>query len=182
MNPSKEWSQIHLHLRQMIGPQVVPSLRPLIYNGATQLIKTLVDFEGNPVAKIEMYGFPDSHCGSGVLIDPQFSGVGTIINRMAYGDEIFNENGQKILEMNHQGVNSMAFIASRFWFVDVFPLCMHTFLSMMLYTSLRFSVQYIPSWFPGATFQQVAKKSRIVSDYIRYEPWRLLLDRVRSSL
>lgn len=31
---------------------------------------------------------------------PQFSAVGTIINRMAYGDEIFNEYGQKILEMN----------------------------------------------------------------------------------
>ena len=31
---------------------------------------------------------------------PQFSSVGTVINRMAYGDEIFNDHGQKILEMN----------------------------------------------------------------------------------
>ena len=51
----------------------------------------------------------------------------------------------------------------------------------MLWISLQFSVQYIPSWFPGASFQRIAKRSRVVSDYVRYEPWRLVLDRVRSS-
>jgi len=52
MDPSKEWSQTRLHLRQAIGPQVMPGYRPFIYNGVTQLIRTLIDFEGDPAAKI----------------------------------------------------------------------------------------------------------------------------------
>ena len=54
MNPSRDWSEVQLHLRQAIGPQVIPSLRPFIYNGVAQLVKALIDFEGNPAEKIEM--------------------------------------------------------------------------------------------------------------------------------
>ena len=100
---------------------------------------------------------------------------------MAYGNEIFKEHGEKILEMNREGLELISFSASRFWWVDLFPPSMYSLVSMMLCVSLRFSVQYIPSWFPGATFQRIAKRSRVVAGYIRYEPWRLVLDRVRPS-
>lgn len=53
MAPSKEWSQIRYHLRQALGPQMMPGYRPLIYNQALRLIKTSADFEGDPAAKIE---------------------------------------------------------------------------------------------------------------------------------
>jgi hypothetical protein len=113
------------------------------------------------------------------LLTPQFSAIGSIINRMAYGDEIFKEHGQKILEMNHEGMDLMITAGNSFWLVDVFALCMHSLPSIVLCISLRFSVRYIPSWFPGATFQQLAERSKVVSHYLRYEPWRLVLDRVR---
>jgi len=62
---------------------------------------------------------------------------------MAYGDEIFNEHGQKFLEMNHQSVKFMSFIASRFWFVDVFPLRMYTFfIDNTLHLTLILSAVY----------------------------------------
>lgn len=101
---------------------------------------------------------------------------------MAYGDEIFKEHGHKILEMNREGVDIAGFAGSRFWLVDLIPPRMYSTLSTMLRISLQFLVQYIPAWFPGATFQRIAERSRVVSDYIRYEPWKLVLDRVRPSL
>ena len=99
---------------------------------------------------------------------------------MAYGDEIFKEHGQKLLEMNREAVDIVAFAGSKFWLVDLIPPRMHSAPCTPLQISLQFSVQYIPSWFPGATFQRIAERSRALSDYIRYEPWRLVLDRVRS--
>jgi len=98
---------------------------------------------------------------------------------MAYGDEIFKEHGQKILEMNREGADLMVLAGSRFWLVDSFPPCVYSLPSVTLCSSLQFSVQYIPSWFPGATFQRLAKRSRVVSNFIRHEPWRIVLDRVR---
>ena len=51
--PSKRLSQIRLHFRQAIGPDMAPRYRPLIYDQAIQLVKSLVDFEGDPAASIE---------------------------------------------------------------------------------------------------------------------------------
>jgi hypothetical protein len=41
-------------------------------------------------------------------------------------------------------------------------------------------VKYIPVWFPGAMFQQIAKRSSELSDYIRNKPWQVVLERVRT--
>ena len=101
---------------------------------------------------------------------------------MAYGDEIFKEHGQKLLEMNREAIDLGSFAMSRFWLVDLIPPRMQPTPSTMIRPSLQISVQHIPSWFPGATFQRIAARSRVVSDYLRYEPWRLVLDRVRFSL
>ena len=84
--------------------------------------------------------------------------------------------------MNHEGVNLVAFASGRFWLVDVFPLRTHSLPLIMLWASLQCSVQYAPSWFPGTTFQQVAKRSREVTDYIRFRPWELVLDRVCTCI
>lgn len=100
---------------------------------------------------------------------------------MTYGDKIFKEHGQKLLEMNREAMDIVVFAGGRFWLVDLIPLRMHSTPFTTLRISLQSLVQYIPSWFPGATFQRIAERSRAVSDYIRYEPWRLVLDQVRSS-
>lgn len=46
---------------------------------------------------------------------------------MVYGDEIFEEFGQKILEMNREGIDLAGFAASRFWLVDLIHPRMHSF-------------------------------------------------------
>ena len=46
--PTKDWVQIRLHLRQNIGPQMLPQYRPVIYDATSQLLKTLMKFEGHP--------------------------------------------------------------------------------------------------------------------------------------
>ena len=50
MSPSKELNQIRTHIQQAIGPQMVPRYRPLISDEITRLVKSLVDFEGDPGA------------------------------------------------------------------------------------------------------------------------------------
>lgn len=56
---------------------------------------------------------------------------------MAYGDEIFKEHGQKILEMNREGMDIAGFAGSRFWLVDLFPPCMDSTPSIFLWASPR---------------------------------------------
>jgi len=51
---------------------------------------------------------------------------------MAYGNEIFKEHGEKILEMNREGLELISFSAGRFWWVDIFPPSMYSLPAMML--------------------------------------------------
>ena len=48
LEPTKDWAQIRLHLRQAIGPQMLPNYRPVMYDAASQLLKKLIKFEGHP--------------------------------------------------------------------------------------------------------------------------------------
>ena len=41
-------------------------------------------------------------------------------------------------------------------------------------------VKYVPAWFPGATFQRIAQRSSELSYYIRNQPWKDVLERVRT--
>ena len=47
------------------------------------------------------------------------SSIGSIINRLAYGNEIFEEHGQDILEANREAMALLSFTFYQFWFVDV---------------------------------------------------------------
>lgn len=113
----------------------------------------------------------DTHC--------YLSAIGSIINRLAYGNEIFEEHGQTIMEANREAMGLLNFSFTQFWFVDilaprndVFPI--H---SQMTY-SLPSPVKYIPAWFPGVTFKRLAKRSSELSDYVRNKPWGIVLERV----
>jgi hypothetical protein len=119
MNPSKELDQIRTHITQAVGPHMVPRYRPLISEGITRLVKGLVDFEGDPSA-------PINTCVSlrqGWLFTlTSSSAVGSIISRIAYGNEIFEEHGEDLLNMNRKAMGLLASGMSNFWLVDFFPL------------------------------------------------------------
>ena len=70
---------------------------------------------------------------------------------------------------------------TQFWFVDVLaPRNDFYPVTPGMEFSLLPPVKYIPAWFPGATFQRIAKRSSELSDYIRNKPWKDVLDRVRT--
>ncbi len=71
---------------------------------------------------------------------------------------------------------------TQFWFVDVLAPRNEFFFPMTreMEFSLRPPVKYVPAWFPGATFQRIAKRSSELSDYIRNKPWKDVMDRVRT--
>jgi hypothetical protein len=54
MSPSKEWSQLRSYIQQAVGPQMVPRYREVISGEITQLLKRLVDFEGDPSPPLKM--------------------------------------------------------------------------------------------------------------------------------
>ena len=53
---------------------------------------------------------------------PLCSAVGSIINRIAYGNEIFDEHGQELLAMNRKALGLLASGMSNIWLVDFIPL------------------------------------------------------------
>jgi hypothetical protein len=119
MSPSKELYQIRTHITQGIGPHMVPRYRPLISEEITWLVKGLVDFEGDPSDPINTYV---SLCQGWLFTLTSSSAVGSIISRIAYGNEIFEEHGQDLLNMNRKALGLLASGMSNFWLVDFFPL------------------------------------------------------------
>lgn len=72
---------------------------------------------------------------------------------------------------------------TQFWFVDAIAprnaFLFHDSRNRILTPSLP-PVKYVPAWFPGATFQRIAKRSSELSHYIRNQPWKDVLERVRT--
>jgi hypothetical protein len=128
-------------------------------------------------------------CRVETLADLGSSAIGSIINRLAYGEEIFAEHGQNIMQANREAMDLLNYTFTQFWFVDVFAPRNALFIfdppakwisHSLLSSPLLPPVKYIPAWFPGATFQRIAKRSSELSDYIRNKPWKFVLERVRA--
>jgi len=78
-------------------------------------------------------------------------------------------------------MNLLNYTFTQFWFVDVLaPRKDFSFHDSRDSFSHLPPVKYIPEWFPGATFQKIAKRSSELSDYIRNQPWKDVLERVRT--
>jgi hypothetical protein len=48
MDPSRDLNQLRAYIRQALGPQMIPTYRPIIYDETAKLLKKLTDFEGDP--------------------------------------------------------------------------------------------------------------------------------------
>lgn len=57
------------------------------------------------------------------------------------------------------------------WLVDIFPSCMLATISRNLILTKLDTVQYIPSWFPGAKFKRIAEEWKAVNDYLHAKPY-----------
>lgn len=93
----------------------------------------------------------------GVLIKT----VGDVLTRISYGEHFFEHHGPYILKNSVEGMELAAWAFTKFWLVDMIP-----------------PLRYVPTWFPGSNFKQVASQGKHYADIIRY--WSF--ERVKAAM
>jgi hypothetical protein len=73
-------------------------------------------------------------------------------------------------EANRSRAKLSTMVSSRFWMVNVFPFRKY-FLGIEATNLMRVSwaVQYIPAWFPGATFRRVGIQGAYLAKKVRFD-------------
>ncbi|PVF92921.1 cytochrome P450 [Serendipita vermifera] len=90
---------------------------------------------------------------SGFSGDPSpvvLKSVGAIVIVAGYGEKVYQEHGQELVDTSRQRSRMVTWVLTKVWLVDIFPI-----------------LQYIPSWFPGASFHRVAKEGKHVVTKVR---------------
>ncbi|KAG8837900.1 hypothetical protein FRB91_007882 [Serendipita sp. 411] len=77
--------------------------------------------------------------------------ISTIITKITYGEQFYKEHGEALVQLNIDNTRLAAWAFTKFWAVDVIAF-----------------LRYIPSWFPGAHFQQIAKIGAEQANQIRF--------------
>ncbi|PVF96178.1 cytochrome P450 [Serendipita vermifera] len=131
--PGRDHTQQRKLFRQAIGPQSAHEYDRIIQISISNLLKTLITSEGDPF-------LPVSHEIGGVII------------RCAYGDKVWKEHGEDMVDTNGRRSKLMGVVISRFWMVNVFPF-----------------LQYIPTWFPGAAFRRISIEGIRLGKEVRFE-------------
>ncbi|KAG8851585.1 hypothetical protein FRB91_007652 [Serendipita sp. 411] len=83
--------------------------------------------------------------------------IGAIVTTIAYGEHVYSEYGDTLVQLNTERTQLVAWVFTKFWFVNILPF-----------------LRYIPSWFPGAYFQQVAKRGLFLANRVRFWPLEII--------
>ncbi|PVG01693.1 cytochrome P450 [Serendipita vermifera] len=131
------WSLIHIQatqshsnqrkmLRQAIGPQRVGSHDFMIESTVANLMVELETFQGNPNLTIQR-------------------ALGRMIVKVTYGEQIWEEMGEELMQWNLTAVEQANEAFFAFWLVDMFHFCKSFGLDLL--------VRFIPDWVPGLQFK-----------------------------
>ncbi|KAG8770646.1 hypothetical protein FRB91_004275 [Serendipita sp. 411] len=90
--------------------------------------------------------------------------VSTIVTTITYGEQFYKDHGEALVQLNIDNIQLVSWAFTRFWAVDV----------------LHF-LRYVPSWFPGTHFQQIAKTSTEQIQRIRFWPFGCIKDAVAKG-
>jgi hypothetical protein len=113
--------------------------------------------------------------------------VGAIIVKVGYGEKIYQEHGAEMVETNKERSVMITLVFPKVWLVDLFPICEQSFRILLvlfhppLFENGNFLVQYIPSWFPGATFRRVGNEGKKLGQKVRFWAFSLVEKDVVSS-
>ncbi|KAG8778859.1 hypothetical protein FRC16_003704 [Serendipita sp. 398] len=90
--------------------------------------------------------------------------LSSIITTIAYGEQFYKEHGDALVQLNIANTQLIAWALTKFWAVDV----------------LAF-LRYVPSWFPGAHFQNIARTGTEQTRKIRFWPFGCIKDAVAKG-
>ncbi|KAG8754880.1 hypothetical protein FRC14_004554 [Serendipita sp. 396] len=85
--------------------------------------------------------------------------IGSVITTISYGEHIYSEHGATLAQLNTERTQLFTWVITKFWFVNILPF-----------------LRYIPSWFPGAHFQKVAKRGSSLTTRVRFWPFEMVKD------
>ena len=94
------------------------------------------------------------------LTTRHFSLTTAIIMKVVYGYDVSSENDRyiEIAEGAVKLVSDATVLGAML--INIIPACMPSFLPFFRCPLVLLTVQYIPEWFPGASFQRLARKCR----------------------
>ncbi|PVF96174.1 cytochrome P450 [Serendipita vermifera] len=91
--------------------------------------------------------------------------IGSVIFRISYGNKMFEEHGEELTLANKKRAELSAWTYPRVWLVNFLPF-----------------LQYVPSWFPGATFRRIGLESTRLSSKVRFWIFELIEKDVASGI
>lgn len=133
-------------LRKAMGSQAAQGYDGLIQVESTKLIEALSGFSGEPFSAVS-------------------KSVGAIIVKVGYGEKIYREHGEEMVELNKERSRQITLVFPKVWLVDIFPF-----------------LQYIPSWFPGATFRRIGNEGKKIGAKVRFWGFSLVEQDVANGV
>ncbi|KAG8819985.1 hypothetical protein FRC17_010285, partial [Serendipita sp. 399] len=90
--------------------------------------------------------------------------MGNLITSLSYGEVVRKEMGDELAKHNQEIMHFAEYALFNVWIVDF----LH-------------SLRFIPSWLPGANFKRIGARTRWLSDYIRFKPFKMIQDLYNSG-
>ncbi|PVF96180.1 cytochrome P450 [Serendipita vermifera] len=134
--PGRAHTQQRKLLRKAVGPQSVHEYDRIIQTSISNLLEKLLTSDEDPYLPVSRE-------------------IGALVIQCAYGEKVYREHGQDMVETNAARSKLTAVVFTRFWMVNVFP--------------FRHLVQYIPAWFPGAAFRRMSPEGTRLGKKVRFE-------------
>lgn len=140
MDPGAKHTESRKIIRQSLGSITLPRYDHIILDQQEKLLTSFDGFRGHPLEVLTQ-------------------AVASVIIRVAYGDGVFEEIGENLIELNTATVRQMNWVAGQFWLVEYLPI-----------------LKYLPDWTPGAEFKLVAKEGYELQNAIRHWPFTKALE------
>lgn len=85
---------------------------------------------------------------------------------------MYEEHGEELTVLNRETLDTLTWIGSQFWMVELLPWCEFYFIVYDQTDEAKYSiVRFLPDWTPGAIFKQIAAKVRDAQLKMRFWPW-----------
>lgn len=95
------------------------------------------------------------------------SSIGSIIIRLAYGDQVAEKCGPELVAINSKSMQLATWANSQIWLVNIFPISMFSSAQKMRRLTAHVA-RFLPGWLPGLKSPAYAKQGREYFDKIRY--------------
>lgn len=145
LQPGPEFNEQRRVFRKAMNPQAVADYDSFIQRDRDNLVRQLDGFSGNPFLQF-------------------VNATGAVLTRIAYGEQLFKDHGEELIDVNTNVVTLATWVSSKVWLVDLIP-----------------PLQYLPDWFPGAVFKRVLRQSNELASMLRYRAYDKIMERIADG-